>query len=416
MYPTQNHQGAANDLYRRFAALGHGTPGSIRDNDWDVSMPGNIDDTAVTCPGFNSVETYAGETYGPVTICSYQRYKFRLYRIASSITRNVYRRSGAALDDIVREIRHISTRLQQWEKSIPLELRLKRLTPDGHDEHDQRIVKIFQLQALVLQLSYDNIQLVLHRPLFTIKRLPSFRPETQEPALMTNSALGDATVVANDMIKSSKYQCWVSSMRTSKLGDHPDILSASRNTHGAAYVGLQTFTAGVVLGIFALSDPLSDQAHQAKRAVSKIIKLPRLHEYRTTVSDQCGAVLEELLRLILAEEMKGLVEGSSAVSGPPSVSSGSVNAENVALDVPTTLPQPNAQLTTQAVGPTTLPDVDSTSHFLDNDFDPQTSTLYEGLDPDTMPIFPYQLPDIPRDIETGDFSDALTSLQDGKFA
>lgn len=405
----------ANCPPRSFGALSYGTPCSIRDDDWEVSLPGNIDDTAITCPGFDSVETYAGETFGPVTVCSYQRYKFRLYRIAWSITRNVYRRSGAALDDIVREIKTISYRLQQWEKSIPRELRLKHLTFDGFDEHDQRIIKIFQLQALVLQLSFDNIQLVLHRPLFTLNHLPPPFPMGAQRPASADFAQGDATTVANDMIKTSKYQSWVSSIRTAKLGDHADILSALRNTHGASYVGIQTFTAGVVLGIFALSDPLSNQAHQAKRAVSKIIKLPRLYGYRTNVSDQCGAVLEELLRLILAEEMKALlVEGDSAAKGLPSASSDNVNAEDVALSVAPILDSTTRLSTTNATDPTTLPNVDCSNHFLENDFDPQTSTLYDGLDPDTMAMFPYQLPDIPRDIETGNFSEALTSLQDGK--
>ncbi|KAK5442696.1 hypothetical protein LTS15_010903 [Exophiala xenobiotica] len=376
-----------------FGALSYGTPCTISDDDWDVSLPEDIADTSDTCPGFDSMETFDGKTFGPVTILSYQRYKFRLYRIASSITRNIYH-SGAALTYIVAEIKAINRRLQQWEKSIPPELRLQNLTTPVSGERNQQVIKIFQLQALVLQLSYDNIQLVLHRPLLTLNRAPTLPlPNSTTPGQGTFGDVHDDTVNdPNDMIKKSRYQCWVSSIRTSRIGDYAEILSASRNTHGGAYVGIQSFTAGVVLGIFALSDPLSDQAHQAKRAVSKIIKLPSLHKYRTTISDQCGVILEELLRLILAEEMKALL-----VEGDVSAKTNGAETVHGANPVDQSLNKVN-----QA----------RQQRFQGVDFDPPMSSNYEPSDLDTSGIFHQYTPGIPRDICTGNFSDALLSLQD----
>lgn len=366
-----------------FGALAYGTPGTIRDDEWDVGLPENIGDTPETCPGFESTETYEGESCGPVTILSYQRYKFRLYRIASSITRTIYRPNGASWTYLASEIKAINNRLQQWEKSIPPELRLSNRRVTAENEYDQRMVKIFQLQALVLQLSYDNIQLVLHRPLLTVNPAPS------SPALNGTGRVQDDL---NEMIKISRYQCWVSAMRTSKIGDHAEILSASRETHGGAYVGIQSFTAGVVLGIFALSDPLSDQAHQAKRAVSKIIKLPRLYEYRTTISDQCGVILEELLRLILAEEMKALlVEGEAstkAAASDQTLARSRANSNSA-----------DAEQTRQ-------------QRFPRVDFDPPLNSTDDFPSMENLRSFPDQSPEIPRDICMGNFSDALLSLQD----
>ncbi|KAK7906260.1 hypothetical protein LTR67_000986 [Exophiala xenobiotica] len=376
-----------------FGALSYGTPCTISDDDWDVSLPEDIADTSETCPGFASMETFDGKTFGPVTILSYQRYKFRLYRIASSITRNIYR-SGAALTYIVGEIKAINRRLQQWEKSIPPELRLQNLTAPVSGERNQQVIKVFQLQALVLQLSYDNIQLVLHRPLLTLNRaptLPLLNSTTQGQGTF-GDVQDDIVNDPNDMIKTSRYQCWVSSIRTSRIGDYAEILSASRNTHGGAYVGIQSFTAGVVLSIFALSDPLSDQAHQAKRAVSKIIKLPSLHKYRTTISDQCGVILEELLRLILAEEMKALL-----VEGDVSAKTNAAETVRGANPIDQSLNKVN-----QA----------RQQRFQGVDFDPPMSSNYETSDLDTSGIFHQHTAEIPRDICTGNFSDALLSLQD----
>ncbi|OAP62538.1 hypothetical protein AYL99_01765 [Fonsecaea erecta] len=377
-----------------FSAITFGTPCNVHDSDWDVSFPGNIDDTSTTCPGFESVESYEDETFGPVTIASYQRYKFRLYRIASTITRNIYLRSGATLPEVVGEIKAINQRLLQWEKCIPRELRLKYLKYNRTDKTSMRTIRTFQLQALALQLSYDNIQLVLHRPLLTINRVPRWPragPEAGgDSEQMMMHAVNDA--VDPMMIRTSKYQCWVSSMRTSKIGEHSEILAASQNTHGAAYAGIQSFTAGVVLGIFALSDPLSDQAHQAKRAVSRIIKLPRLHRFRTTVSDQCGAILEELVRLVLAEEMKALLTEAES-SGQDSVE----DVERPSVD----------QLSPVAESCDKQSTVDGNNVLV------QGTKLFSGSSTDNPELFSHHNVELPRDIASGNFSDALVSLQDG---
>jgi hypothetical protein len=373
-----------------FGAMSFGTPCNVYDSDWNVSFPSNIDDTSLTCPGFDSIETYDGDSFGQVTIASYQRYKFRLYRIASSITRNVYLRSGATLTQVVGEIKAINQRLLQWEKCVPRELRLKYLKFESPDATLQRTVKIFQLQALALQLSYDNIQLVLHRPLLTINRVPRWPSDGPQANPEAHAATMDSSTDRVDsMVRASKYQCWVSSMSTSKIGEHAGILTALHNTHGAAYAGIQSFTAGVVLIIFALSDPLSDQAHQAKRAVSRIIKVPRLHRFRTAVSDQCGAILEELVRLVLAEEMKALLN-----EGEPSRE---VLAPNRTSDDPTA---------TNGNG-------DPTSVFDGNDVTMQTSELSDGGATDVFELFSHETLELPRDIASGNFSDALVSLQDG---
>jgi hypothetical protein len=373
--------------------MSFGTPSNVYDSDWNVSFPGNIDDTALTCPGFDSMETYDGESFGPVTIMSYQRYKFRLYRIASTITRNVYLRNGATLTEVVGEIKAINQRLLQWEKCVPRELRLKYLSFDRLDQTLPRTAKIFQLQALALQLSYDNVQLVLHRPLLTINRIPRDIPRESFEGDQANSNAksmirGPSIDGVDSVIKSSKYQCWISSISTSKIGEYAEILTALQNTHGAAYAGIQSFTAGVVLGVFALSDPLSDQAHQAKRAVSRIIKLPRLHRFRTAVSDQCGAILEELVRLVLAEEMKGLLNEGEA--------SRDANILNT--------PDDSAAVNRNGE-PTPFPD--------GSDATPRASELSDSGATDIFELFSHETLELPRDIVSGNFSDALSSLQDG---
>jgi hypothetical protein len=112
------------------------------------------------------------------------------------------------------------------------------------------------------------------------------------------------------MARFSKQQCWKSAMRTSLLSEeHWDILQAARTTPFGAHVGIHSFTAGVMLGIFALSNPLSNQVHEAKRGIARIIRVRSTPGYKAAVWTQSAGILEELLRLVLAEEIKRLVPG-----------------------------------------------------------------------------------------------------------
>jgi hypothetical protein len=113
-----------------------------------------------------------------------------------------------------------------------------------------------------------------------------------------------------DMARLSKQQCWQSAVRTSLMSEeHWDILQAARTTPFGAHVGIHSFTAGVMLGIFALSNPLSNQVHEAKRGIARIIRVRSTSGYKAAVWTQSAGILEELLRLVLAEEMKRLVPG-----------------------------------------------------------------------------------------------------------
>lgn len=285
-----------------WAATIYGTPCNIHDEDWEVELPGTIDDGTPRCPGFDTQEIYDGQNFGPTTIFSYQRYKFRLYKIAFSIINNVYTHSRDSLSETIDQIKKLDDRLSQFESQLPPELRLNTLKTIS--ETPSEAMRIFQRQALVLQLSFDNFRLLLHRPLLTLNRLQ-------------NPANGFQATMVDEMIKNSKYRCWDAAMRTSCIGQFTRTLGGMRYTLGASYIMIQAFTAAVALGIFALSDPASRQAYEAKGAISKILGFPRLYGYTSGIFDQCSAILEELIRLILNEEMRSLVSNQTTDSIPP---------------------------------------------------------------------------------------------------
>ena len=351
-----------------WAATIYGTPCNIHDDDWDVALPDNIDDGSATCPGYNSVDCMNGKHFGQTTVFSYQRFKFTLYKLAFSIINTVYSHRKTTLEDTINRIKRLDERLKLWEAEIPPELLLKKIAGTGAALDDT--TRLFQRQALVLQISYDNFRLLLHRPLLTINRLSLSARKL--PAALTSQA--DHSKAIDETIKASKYTCWEAAIRTSKIGQVRDTMGGMRYSLGANYTMIQAFTAGVALGIFALSDPASKQAYEAKGAISAILAFPRLFGYKAVIFDQTTNILEELLRLILNEEMRALVRRDAEPIGTSRRSHGA----NKLAD-PTTNEALSANTPTSPMNNTVLPS-------------PNASGV--------------------NDISYGNFSDALVSLQD----
>lgn len=351
-----------------WAATIYGTPCSIHDDDCEVALPGNIDDAIATCPGYDSTDVVDGETFGRVNVFSYQRFKFTLYKLAFSIINTVYTHRKTTSDDTIQRIRMLDERMKTWEAQIPPELLLKNIAGSSHRTDDT--TSLFQRQALVLQISIDNFKLLLHRPLLTINRLP------------TRSRPGETNglTASDDMIKRSKYTCWEAAVRTSQIGGYKQTMATLRYSLGASYTMIQSFTAAVALGIFALSDPTSRQANEAKGAISRILAYPNLFGYQTMIFDQTTAILEELLRLILNEEMKALVGKSSSRTLPSATPSIRQPPDDVARRQSLILPVSNLNAAENQ----------------------QTPQNIMGPSPDTSGA----------DMTYGNFSDALISLQD----
>ncbi|KAI1622902.1 hypothetical protein EDD37DRAFT_610221 [Exophiala viscosa] len=259
---------------------------------------------------FESFEVRENETPEPVTILSYHRYKVRLYQIAEPITRSVYIHKRAGIHDVVKQVQQIHQRLVEWQKGLPPELGLESLTIVDIDPEKAATFDIFRLQALALQLSYDNMQLVLHRSLIAHDDSRDHAdPFAEGYAGRNNGDKVDIGGLTATVIRTSRNQCWESAMRTSLLAQHPEVLELVRTTPVAAYLAMQALTAGVMLGIFSLSNPCSDRAQKAKLGISRLIQMPATVGFRDAAWQQCANILENLLRLILSEEMEVLVSG-----------------------------------------------------------------------------------------------------------
>lgn len=270
-------------------------------------MVKDLEDTAARHPSFASTETVNGMPC-PVTIFSYQRYKFTLYTIAARIISEIYFGSSSkSLVSVARTIRSLSRELEVWFSALPAELKCRTDVENGAAIQDPAVnytLKIFRLQALALQLAHENIQILLHRPLLQLPlrwRTPQHGvPPTRD------GAEGDAEMneVDDAILAMSKRKCWESAIRTSNLT--ASIVGEAKYTHAASYVGIHMFTAGTILSIVALSTPLTTESQEAKQAIARIVSTSASMGMKTLLSHQSQQVLKELVRLILEKEMTSI--------------------------------------------------------------------------------------------------------------
>lgn len=213
-------------------------------------------------------------------------------------------------------MRQIDQELTTWFSNIPPELRLRDLTATNIGTLSPKN-RLFILQALSLQLAYDNIQILLHRPLLTqdLRNVTPIRDEfdVSIPYVFpgsSNEAFDRDAISPEDLQKfifTSKERCWDSAIRSSNLGKYKNYLQNARETHVAAFLGINLYTASMTLCIFALSNPISSQAQVVKQALSRILALSRFLSDRALLSAQTNQVLRNLMRLILEREMKAML-------------------------------------------------------------------------------------------------------------
>ncbi|KAH9211649.1 fungal-specific transcription factor domain-containing protein [Leptodontidium sp. 2 PMI_412] len=261
-------------VFDRFASIVFGRPCSIRDADFEVSMPQGLGGTTAHHPHLSSFED---------------------------------------LDDV----QNIHDQLIAWSANLPPELRLAGTSADNSFQEPvgSPIAMTFRLQALALQLAYDNILILLHRPLLShnaeniaTQNLSDLLAAETGHGRVSGLRSGSRTPNSPFTISTlSKSQCWESAYRTSTLSQHETLLRRALETHAASYIGIHMFTAGTILSIVALSRPLSSRAQMSKRAIARVIRMSNMLGRYNKLAAQSERILEEFVRLVLAKEMAAIL-------------------------------------------------------------------------------------------------------------
>ena len=299
-------------VFDRFASIVYGHPCGIRDGEFEVAEPKDSDDTGGQRPPSNVSE--------PVTALTYVKCKIELYRISSPIMTELYTQK-LSHQQASRIIHDVDKRLLEWQASLPNELRLD-IAQASKEPPAAALQETLMLQALALQVAYDNILILLHRPLLH-KTKPSdgvdqFRTPSplpfagqEVPTTTAPSACWTMLHTANDI---STQRCLESALRSASICDLKHCLAAAKHTHALAYFGINLFTAGMVLSTVALSRPLSLVAQQAKKAIRKILIISGAFRSETPIACQTHRILGELVKLILDKELAVLTDAESEAS------------------------------------------------------------------------------------------------------
>ncbi|KAF5674652.1 hypothetical protein FCIRC_7717 [Fusarium circinatum] len=274
------------EVFDKYAAVAFGRPCIIDDSDCQVEMISDIDsDGLVHVPA------------RPLIL--YHQHKFRLYRIMGAFLGRKRQRNN------FESVETIHQRMLQWRQELPSVLTLK----GQESSMDTGVVKPTEIHALSLQLTYDNLQIILHRT-----------------AVFNNTS--DISAIS---LKSSTslQQIFTSAMDTSELFRHPHILDACRRTHADVHVGMTLFTAGVVLCAICLSQPLTEMGSRAKTGVMHITRMCR----ETTaglysgqlVSEQSLGIIDSLVQVMLRRETD-MITGRTSY---PGLNDGSTKGDTV---------------------------------------------------------------------------------------
>ncbi|KAF3346298.1 Histone deacetylase phd1 [Verticillium dahliae VDG2] len=239
-----------------FILMSWGTPPMLIETDCHVQQPLDVEDSFEQCPKFGSTEIYEDGQSRPVTVGSYNRFKAKMYKIANSIMHQIH--------------------FTQHNGSEEL-------------------------------LSYDNVQILLFRPLISIGGVPRSRLSTRanSPAPATQATFAN---VPSAFINIAQQQYWTSATRTSDVVKRPDLLRLFQFGFPAIHVGVHAFFAGVMLGLLALLSPLSARGQESKRGIARIIQIPKSSNLRSHVWSQMTMVLTDLMHVIATEETKALID------------------------------------------------------------------------------------------------------------
>ena len=343
-------------VFDRYASIIYGHPCGIREGEFRVADPRNLDDTTQTHSYGTVVPNLEGNPR-TVTLFTYVIAKIELYRLSSPILTDLYFRPNVGHAEFSRTVRDLDSRLCRWRESLPSELRLEIV--GTHELSTSQPDTTFLLQALALQVAYDNILILLHRPLLHDRTFLSHahgRSHEQPVPLsplredVPNSlAHGNTQSFSSAMDTYSRGRCLESATRSASLCDMKHCLAAARGTHAVAYLGINLFTAGIVLCAVALSSPLSVVAQQAKNDIRKILIISDMFQSESPIAPQTKRILSALVKVVLEKELEALTCTESMLSPSPrraSIGRNSSNVQEVEIQVDRASPTQRSTLET----------------------------------------------------------------------
>jgi hypothetical protein len=275
-----------------------------------------------------------GVRYSP-----YQTQLTTLYLLASPALKTIFgslsaQSAGQHFDAEYRSlVNDVTQKLLAWRRDLPSFLSLD-LNRDYHPSTTEWDIRAHQLQSLSLQLTFDNVMIVLHRP-FLARQIENLSTQTPGsvtdvgsplaqtraqhlPSHSSNSPSQSGQSPRFEANASSEYW-WSAAVRTARITELPYLAELATDSHLVAFMAMNLFHAAIVLTLVALSDPLSDPAQAVKRTITRVFQLQERLGQRSALASQSSVVLKNLIFLLLRRE-------GEAMLGPAPSKSGAMNS------------------------------------------------------------------------------------------
>ncbi|KAH6663702.1 fungal-specific transcription factor domain-containing protein [Halenospora varia] len=282
----------------RFATIIYGRPLGINDRDCNVSMPSDFTEDI----RFDSSIRSTG-----VCLSTYQTQLNMIYQIASPVLENMFRiRTSNDLQrrsQLLLMICAVDESLQRWQNELPVHLSYDRIEDISNDSSTEE--KMHKLQALALKLTYDNLVIIVNRPLLADRTSSNSHSDEEARA----DAQRDHESEINTGNAAFK-RCLDSALSISRVLNKKRLIQLARQTHLVSFLGINLFTASVVMFICALSDVLSNVSQEAKRGMARTLRLQKSLSAQASLSMQCSMILEDLVQLVLEKEREEIFQSA----------------------------------------------------------------------------------------------------------
>lgn len=245
----------------------------------------------------------------------YQRELNKLYMIASPVIRTVYgsrsgrKHRGAERDAYLQLVQDVTGRLWEWQQSLPphLLLSLSQDCPANMGAASRAHV----LQSLALQLTFDNLLIIIHRPFIT-QQIDTLRDGCTTPTVSnephsSNSDSRGTSTLSSTSPSSSPRQWWDAAVRTARVTELPQLAQLATDSHLVAFLAINLFNSAIVMVVMALAAPLSDQAQEVKRTITRVFRLQQAFGRRSKLSTQSSVVLRNVIQLLLRREADAIL-------------------------------------------------------------------------------------------------------------
>ncbi|KIW47680.1 uncharacterized protein PV06_00350 [Exophiala oligosperma] len=217
------------EISDKYAAVAFGLPCGVDDSDCDVPEINDKDKSQPDDP-VSSINL------------TYHKLKGRLYRIMGPFL------GRKKQTNQLRSLLHVRRELKEWHASVPEWLKCSTDSP----EFNRRPTQV-QMQAVALQLAYDNLQMVLFRQAAFPRNRWEYPVDRHQA-----EAIKDLSEAA---------------IRTASISTFAAARLICQSSHAAMHVAICSFTAGVILSLMIASQPNDPESSTQLESLKNIINL-----------------------------------------------------------------------------------------------------------------------------------------------